>query len=237
MIVRLTGSSQFLITQPDHATLAATIMRGWRTGGLLDSPRLAAILLAIEQHDNGWSDVDAAPLVDEQTGDVVDFVAAPAEIRRALWPRGADRLASTPYAAALVAQHAVHVYRRYRGNPDWAQFFLEMESRRDRYRDRAAVTPDDLMREYFFLRIGDLASLTFCNGWTDPQVDDSGSGYTVRLDGPRLTIAPDPFGGHEVRLEIAARELPRRAFRSAAEAREAFRAAEATVIVGVAIGG
>jgi hypothetical protein len=212
-------------------------MRGWRTGGLLDSPRLPSIMFAIEQHDNGWSEADATPLVDEKTGDVVDFVAAPAEIRRALWPRGADRLASTPYAAALVAQHAVHIYRRYRNNPDWAQFFIDMEARRDRYREQAAASPDELMREYFFLRIGDLASLTFCSGWTDVQTDDSGSGYTIRLDGPRLTIAPDPFDGREVRLEIAARELPRRAFRSVSEAREAFMGAKTTVIAGRASGG
>ena len=39
MIVRSSGSTQLLIAQPDHATLAATIMRAWQAGGLLDSPR------------------------------------------------------------------------------------------------------------------------------------------------------------------------------------------------------
>ena len=48
----------------------------------------------------------------------------------------------------------------------------------------------------------------FCNGWTASQLDDSGSGYTIRLEGTRLTIAPDPFEGREVPLEITARELP-----------------------------
>jgi hypothetical protein len=236
MIVRSSGSTQFLIAQPDHATLAATIMRAWRIGGLLDSPRAAAILLAIEEHDNGWREVDAAPLVDGQTGAVVDFIAAPAAIRQAVWPRGADRLASTPYAAALVAQHAVHIYRRYRGNQGWTRFFSDMESRRERYRDRAEVAADDLLHDYFFLRIGDLASLTFCNGWTDVQPDDPGSGYTIHLEGTRLRIAPDPFAGREVPLQIAARQLPKRPFRSASEARDAFLEAKATVLEGVATG-
>jgi hypothetical protein len=237
MIVRRSASSQLLITQPDHAALAATIMRAWRAGGLPDSTRRASILFAIAKHDDGWSEVDAAPIVDEGTGAVLDFVAAPAEIRRAVWPRGVERLAAAPHAAALVAQHAVHVYRRYRDNPDWAAFFTDMESRRDRYRDRAGISADNLLHDYFFLRIGDLASLTFCNGWTDVQEDDSGSGYTVRLDGARLTIAPDPFDGREVPLLVGGLEIPRRALRSGGKEWEAFTAAINVEIMGVAIGG
>ena len=162
--------------------------------------------------------------------------------RRSVWPRGVDRLAASPYAAALVAQHALHIYRRYRDNPGWAPFFTEMETRRDRHhacgraeREVARAREwgwgharsvkarsDDLVREYFFLRIGDLVSLTFCNGWTDGQLDDSGSGYAIRLEGTRLTIAPDPFEGRDVHLEITARELPDGTFRSADDARDAW---------------
>jgi hypothetical protein len=132
MIVRPDGSSQLLITQPDHAALAAMVMQQWRAGGLLQSPRLSSILLAVREHDNGWREVDTAPIVDETTGRVLDFVSAPDHIRRAVWPRGVDRLAAAPYAAALVAQHALHIYRRYRDNPPWTEFFTDMEARRNR---------------------------------------------------------------------------------------------------------
>ena len=236
MILRLNGSSQLLIAQPDHAALAARVMREWRADGLLQSPRLPSILLAVEEHDNGWREVDAAPLVDAATGRVLDFIGAPDETRRAVWPRGVDRLADTPYAAALVAQHAVHIYRRYRDNPGWAPFFSQMETRRDRHLAQAAPTLDDLLREYFFLRIGDLISLVFCNGWTGEQLDDSGSGYAIRLDGPRLTITPDPFEGREVPLEVTARELPNRTFQSADEAQDAWSHAPHVLVHGVASG-
>jgi hypothetical protein len=63
MIIRVSGSSQFLIPQPDHAALAAHIMRHWAADGLLASPRRADILQAVEAHDSGWRQVDAAPLV------------------------------------------------------------------------------------------------------------------------------------------------------------------------------
>jgi hypothetical protein len=52
-------------------------MRGWRDGGFTDNPRRDAILLAIAEHDNGWREVDVAPIVDEATGRIHDFVSAP----------------------------------------------------------------------------------------------------------------------------------------------------------------
>jgi hypothetical protein len=236
MIVRPSGSSQLLITQPDHAALAACVMREWRAGGLPESPRRTSILLAVEQHDNGWREVDAAPLVDPATGRLLDFVGAPDRIRRAVWPRGVDRLAATPHAAALVARHALHIYRRYRDDPAWAPFFFDLETRRDRFVREAALTLDNLEREYAFVRLGDLISLTFCNGWLDAQLDDSGSGYAIRLEGTRLTITPDPFGGREVPLEVGARELPGAPFHSAAEVREAFTSARTVLVQGIASG-
>jgi hypothetical protein len=235
MIVRVNGSSQLLITQPDHAALAARVMRQWRADGFPDAPRQASILLAIEEHDNGWREVDAAPVVDVVTGRILDFICAPDPVRRAVWPRGVERLATTPYAAALVAHHAVHIYRRYRSDPHWAPFFTDMEAARDRHLHAAApLTPDDLLREYFFLRVGDLISLTFCNGWTDVQTDDAG--YAIHLEGARLTITPDPFAGRQVSLEIAARELPNRPFRSPSEAQQMFSGARDVVVTGIASG-
>jgi hypothetical protein len=235
MIVRPAGVTQLLITQPDHAALAARIMRQWRADGFPDEPRQSSILLAIEAHDNGWREVDAAPVLDGATGRILDFVGAPAPIRRAVWPRGVERLAATPHAAALVAQHAMHIYRRYRSDLEWAPFFSDMEAARGRHLQAAApLTLDDLLREYLFLRVGDLVSLTFCNGWTEVQTDDAG--YAVHFDGTRLTITPDPFAGREVPLEIAARELPSRPFHSASEAERAFSGARDVVVKGVASG-
>jgi hypothetical protein len=235
MIVRQAGSSQLLMTQPDHAALSARIMREWRANDFGNVPRRSVILQAVEEHDNGWREVDATPLVDETTGRILDFVTAPDSIRRGVWPRGVERLAATPYAAALVAQHAVHVYRRYRSDLGWAPFFSEMEAIRNRHLHAAApLTLDDLLRDYFFVRAGDLASLAFCNGWTAVQSDDAG--YAIRLEGSRLIISPDPFEGREVALEIIARELPNRPFRSASDAERAFSAAPSVAVKGVALG-
>jgi Protein of unknown function (DUF3891) len=232
MIVRPAAPSQLLITQPDHAALAVRIMREWRVGGLQDSPRRAWILLAIEEHDNGWLEVDTAPIVDEKTGHILDFVTAPDEIRQSIWPRGVKRLAGTPYAAALVAQHALHVYRRHRGDAGWAPFFSELEATRNQHlRAVKSVSLDDLLCDYVFVRIGDLVSLTFCNGWNEVQTDDGG--YAIRLDGERLRVTPDPFEGRQIAIDVRAREIPNGPFQSAPDAKRAFDAARQIALTGI----
>jgi hypothetical protein len=235
MIVRPAGSALILLTQPDHAALAARVMRQWRTNGLPDSPRRSSILLAIAEHDNGWREVDSAPVVEPGANRILDFVSAPDHVRRSVWPRGVARLADTPYAAALVAQHAIHIYRRYRADLEWTPFFAEMEAARDQHLDAAApLSLNDLLADYLFVRMGDLASLTFCNGWTEPQADEFG--HAIRFDGERLVITPDPFAGASVPLEISGREIPNGPFHSPADVYAAFAAARRVTLRGIASG-
>src|SRR5262245_49386437 len=98
---------------------------------LATRPRRNAILLAIGEHDNGWAEEDAAPTIDPASGAIADFVSVPLSVRHAVWPRGVARLADQPWAAALVAQHALTVYDRFRNVAEWASFFREMEEARD----------------------------------------------------------------------------------------------------------
>jgi hypothetical protein len=209
-------------------------MRHWIADGLPDSPERPAILLAVDQHDNGWQEVDAAPIVETATGRILDFTRAPADVRRSVWPRGVERLATTPYAAALVAQHALHIYARFRSDGDWKAFFEEMTSARDAHlRAAASSSLERLQRDYAFVRSGDLASLIFCNAWQEPQTE---AGYSIQLDGSRVVVAPDPFGGRSVPIEVSGSELPDRPFSSAAEARRAMAAAPRRVLTGMVCG-
>ena len=86
MIVRLVDDRVALITQPDHARLAGTIMQ--HCVPLASRPRRDTILHAIAEHDGGWIEEDAAPTINPTTGDVVDFVNAPLSVRHSVWTRG-----------------------------------------------------------------------------------------------------------------------------------------------------
>lgn len=226
MIVRTTPEALFLITQPDHAALSRRVMERWTP--LHDVPRRASILLAIEQHDNGWAEADAAPMVD--AGGVLDFIAVPAEVRQAVWPRGVRRLADDdPWAAALVAHHAVTVYERFRQDESWTAFFRDMEGMRDTLTARIGRSRPDIDLDYPFVRIGDLISLVFCNRWREPQAFAE---WNFSLAHDHVRVTPDSFGGVVAPIAIPARQIPNRPFASDAALHAAIRTAPVVVLTG-----
>ena len=227
MIIRDHGSPAVLITQPDHARLARQMMSPFTSRGFATADRRDSILYAIEEHDNGWREVDAAPLVGDD-GRLLDFVSAPAEVRQAIWPRGVHRLAADP-----VAQHAVTIYARFRSDPAWTRFFSDMEQIRDRFLMEAGLAAHALARDYFFVRLADLMSLAFCTTATEPQALED---HVITLAGATLIVAPDPFAGATVPIEVPGRRLQRVSFASRAAAAQAFDEAERITITGTARG-
>jgi hypothetical protein len=231
MIVRVRDDRIQLITQPDHAHLARTIME--RCVELAGRPRRDAILLATGEHDNGWDVEDAAPAFDPTTGAVVDFVGASLRVRQTVWPRALARLAGDPWAAALVAHHACIAYSRFRPDAEWAAFFSEMEAARDAMLRASGMPLGELVDDYSFVRLGDLISLAFCTGHSDTQRFND---WTIQLCGTRVAVAPDPFGGAEISIAITVREIGCQPLRSEAELRGALTAATSTTLRGTVAG-
>jgi hypothetical protein len=228
VIVRPAGDALLLITQPDHARLAATIMR--HSLALAVHPRRASILRAVAEHDNGWREEDAAPRVDLTSGLPVDFISAPTAVRQAVWPRGVARLTHDPWAAALVAHHAIAIFERFRGDSAWEWFFAEMETTRTMMQNASRSSFDNLVADYRFLGLADLISLTFCNGWTDAQHFGE---WSVQLAGDAISVAPDPFGGTTLPVTIDARQIRRRVFTDDEDLRDALAASPITTLQGV----
>lgn len=235
MIIRHLASSQQLITQPAHAALAARIMSNWQAGGLPGSPNRASILHAIKHHDDGWAELDEALVVDESTGQLMDFIELPDALKRETSLRGIDRLTSDPYAAALVAQHRLHVYKRYADHPDWRSFFASVTAARDAHLAASGVDSlDGLLRDYMVVRAGDLVSLAFCNNWKEVAADECG--HAMRLEGSSLVVTPDPFGGRTIDFAIDAREIGIQRFDSAEHARRLVASAAIVKLTGVVKG-
>jgi hypothetical protein len=235
VIIRRSASSQQLITQPEHAALAARIMRQWDDTHFPESSRKTSILHAVEQHDCGWAAIDETLIVDETTGQLLDFLEVSDAIKRDTSSRGIEQLSSDPYAAALVTQHRLHVYRRYAEHPEWRVFMADLTAARDAYLHAAGhISLAELVSDYAFVRAGDLASLAFCNNWAD--VDPDGCGYAMRLQGTSLIISPDPFGGRTVEIEIDAHEFANQSFSSAADARRAVASGRVVTLRGFVTG-
>ena len=235
MIIRRSASQLQLITQPAHAALSARIMREWGTDHFPETRRKASILNAVEQHDCGWAEFDEALVLETATGRLLDFTEVPDAVKHDSSFRGIAPLASDPYAAALAAQHRLHVYRRYAEDPDWVAFFAEMTAIRDSYLRAARVESlDELLRDYRFVRAGDLASLAFCNEWNDTA--DDGCGYSMRYDAATLTINPDPLDGRIIEIDIKARVIDDERFGASADAQRAVAAAPVITVTGMARG-
>ena len=231
MIIRREGTEYVFITQPDHAALSRHVMD--RCVALQHHPRAASILLAIGQHDTGWAEPDADPLVNPENGEPLDFIHAPAAVRQGVWPRGVAGLASDPWAAALVAHHAVAVYDRYRGDPEWTSFFGQMESLRDSLISQLNGAAADLFADYRFVRLGDLISLVFCTGWTEAQRHGE---WTVSRDDNVVSVTPGVFDTQRIPVAIPAKRLPVVSYRTNADLRAALAAAPSATLRGEIIG-
>ena len=231
MIVRQSDAGLYLITQPDHAALARRIMERWTP--LHDAERRASILHAIGEHDNGWREPDDAPTVDPANGRVYDFITIPAAVRQSVWPRGITRLAGDPWAAALVAHHAITVYDRFRFDAGWTSFFGEITAARNSYVEAANRTLAELSSDYVYVRLGDLISLVFCNDWIEPQQFDR---WSIQLDAEQVRIAPDSFDRQQITIEVPARAIPAGPYSSDAALRDAIRSAPTTLLHGVVSG-
>ena len=227
MIVRPGDGVLHLITQPDHAALARRIMSLWPS--LQKAERRRDILTAIEHHDRGWRESDAAPTVDPATGRIHDFVHAPIEVRQGVWPDSVRRLAAAPWAAALVAHHAVSIYDRFRGDQAWADFFPRMTALRDEHLAAAGGEVKALARDYVYVRLGDLLSLAFCTAAREPSTLGP---WTIRLDGSRLHVDPNPFI-LDVTFAIEAREIPDVPYGTDAALRAALAAAPSRALEGL----
>lgn len=222
MIIREQSDSLLFIRQGDHARLAADVMAHWCEGGFATHPRRETILLAIREHDNGWLEEDAEMHVD-QRGKPLDFVSVPAAVKHRIWPRAVDRIGrDEPYAAALIAQHALTVHGQQRTDPEWRPFFEAMDARLDSMLARAG--PDcsartTLEADYRFVQAGDQLSLIFCNGWRIPFPRLGGR---MILNGDSLVLSPDPFAGARIPMRVMARRLPGGMYSSAEDLRAAF---------------
>jgi Protein of unknown function (DUF3891) len=234
MILRRDGADWLYINQVDHSRLAGRLMDAWKADGFPARPTRARALRATSEHDLGWQTPDAAPVVTPQ-GAPADFTTVPLDIKQPPFGRAVAALETEdPYVAALVAQHAITVYRRYAADPAWHDFFRHLEARRDDLVATAAPAGlDSFLLDYAIVGLGDLFSLVFCNGWPDPYLMES---YQAILRDDRLTISPDPFDGATVALEVVARRIPARTYASDQDLRDTLAQAASLPLTGVAIG-
>ncbi|HVS02886.1 MAG TPA: DUF3891 family protein [Thermoanaerobaculia bacterium] len=214
MIVSGMGATLRLVTQPDHARLAAELLALWRLPKLVDHPRRAGLLVAVREHDNGWREADAAPRVDPASGAPCSFLDAPDEVRREVWRRGSRRYAaSDPYVALLITRHALELLGDRRGEEAWQPLLAELDERHDELCERCELAEVEVAADYRWLAVGDLLSLTACSGGPESR---SRHEYRAQLVDATLHLAPFPLAGTTT-FSIPCRRIPARRYRGDAD--------------------
>ncbi len=233
VIIRPQHGSLLFMTQPDHAAAAADLVQHFE--GFRSNPRRAEIHLAVREHDSGWHELDRHLVFDGERRTAHDFVTVPEPLKQSVWPAAIEQVAPTsPYAAALIAEHAIFVYSANRGRPEWDTFFDAMETRRADLLARAGIPLDTLRTDYPFLGIADLLSLSFCHGWEVPK---ERFGRSVLCEGAAVTMTPSLLPDAPVPIRVRMRRLPDASFDSHEALREALDRAPAEFLTGVARAG
>lgn len=215
-----------VVTQNDHAALAADLLTSWRS--LAPLPDRELLLRATRRHDNGWREADSAPRVDAG-GSPLDFLRLPSRDRRTLWERGMDRYRqSEPECALLIVEHAISLHRERRADSEIESLLDGALQRRDELLAEVPGGDRLLAVLYPWLRIADDLSLRACLGHplTSVELDTPegpircsvrpGSGPAPSRCPWRLVLAPFPFAG-STGLPVRCRRIPRRAYRSDAD--------------------
>lgn len=162
------GSALRVVTQNDHAHLAAEVLSLWRAGGLPDHPRRETILLAAREHDNGWREHDAAPRVDPATGRPRDFRTTLDADRREIWHRGVSRHRdSEPAAALLILAHARHLHADHAGDGAWRPLLEAWRGLESELTAALGMDAATLAADYRFIDLSDIVSLALADRWRD----------------------------------------------------------------------
>ena len=212
MIIVRHAAEMRLVTQGDHAHLAAELLGLCRFPDLLESPHRDEVLRAVLEHDNGWREVDSAPPLDAESGRPCSFRTVPAETRRHLWARGCERYRDTdPLVAILIVEHALQLHDRWLDAPDWSDWRKELDELRAELLEELDLTEESLAESYRWLRFADSCSLALCEECPDSF---SVAGIRVRVSDDSLVLDPFPLAG-TTSFKLRCRHIPDRRYRNA----------------------
>jgi hypothetical protein len=115
MILQDRGNQLIIIRQTDHAILSGFFAREWGNELFKRPEPFDSVRLAAAEHDNGWTEWERHPQIDNATFLPYTFMSIPTAEHIEIYKRGIDRIVQRDrYAGLLAAMHAVGLYDRSR---------------------------------------------------------------------------------------------------------------------------
>lgn len=161
MIVAARTEGFQVVSQADHAALAAEILALLRLPELAAHPRRSSLLAAVRAHDDGWWESDAAPALAPDRRSPLDFRQLAGAARREIWARGVERHAQrAPGTAALIATHLLRLAAPLAGaDPAWAGWIASTRARRAELAAAAGTPTAELEADADWLALADQLAL------------------------------------------------------------------------------
>lgn len=141
MIRRETASGLTLISQVDHAYLAARLAACWGNADVPPLPLSSSLLQAVARHDDGWQPWEAAPDLDDEIGQPLNFTEMPMDVATDIWSRSIARCSHGMPSAAR-AMNRITALLREQGSELQADMALVLDCvlrQPDRFTVEAAV--------------------------------------------------------------------------------------------------
>jgi hypothetical protein len=218
-----------IIPQIEHARIAGELARAWGNERFASLAAFPTILWAVEHHDDGWRDWDAAPRLNPATGIPRSFMEMRMRDSTAIWTRSIDFCSSEPLAGIAVSRHFTYLAEQVRsgGRSDADDLeaidrFLgdqdnesgDLAPRLRRAEDATVVATCD--RGFRTVRFFDAVSLWLCCAERqEPEQMTAPDGESIKLipeDAWHVAIDPYPLGVNTPRLQTFARRVAARRY-------------------------
>lgn len=166
MIIRTSGNNLYLITQPDHAGLAAAIAAAYRKDYFRGISRYEEVQHAVLHHDDCWTQADQQILIHAGTGLPYSFDDYPAGPKIRFYQEGIDHIARySGYAGLLCSLHFAWFFREDRTEAG-RDYYLSEQARQENLKKELQITGEAASRELDFhfrlLQFCDNLSLYIC---------------------------------------------------------------------------
>lgn len=156
MVCQYDESRSLVVLQTDHSRVAGLLAAHWGNERFAILDPYPAMVLAAQEHDNGWWDWEIKPTVDDQ-GNPLDYIGSTKHLGRVwldFYREGIVRVARhDPYAGLMVLMHGVGlVTQRYglqQGLFDYSENSLVQSFVRDHEEGRLKIV-DDLRHSEFY---------------------------------------------------------------------------------------
>lgn len=206
MMVSATDNSDFLVVlQIDHSRVAGLLAAHWGNSEFAPPTPFASMVLAAQEHDNGWWDWEIKPTLNAQ-GYPLDYINS-AKFLRGIWLRfyrhGIERVTEIdPYAGYVVSMHGEGLLTQGMGllsyMPDYLEDsevqkfvseqkafrieLLERLRRRDEYRE--LISDEHFWTNFKLMEVFDQFAQFLCNRYPFNS--------TQRKNGPTHTLSNTP---------------------------------------------